>query len=132
MPDNTPTVVLDDETAAALTLFNTYVTADRERQQHERRLKKAEKAKNDAAAEVRRLERSRGSTEASAAAEAAYRDATEAWKRLRDGADPRDARREPTTDTETETTTDTDTDTDTTTDPDTEAETEGETEATDA
>ena len=37
--------VLDDETAAALTLYNTYLVADREQQAHERALKKAEKAK---------------------------------------------------------------------------------------
>ena len=46
---------LDDETAAALTLFNTYLVAHREQQAHERALKKAEKAKDEAAAAVRKL-----------------------------------------------------------------------------
>ena len=44
---------LDDETTAALTLFNEYVDADRERTRREKRVKKAERAKDEAAAAVR-------------------------------------------------------------------------------
>ena len=76
---------LDDETAAALTRFNAYVEADRERQQREKALAKAERAKDEAAAAVRNLDSSRASAEEKAAAEAAYREAADALKRLRDG-----------------------------------------------
>ena len=64
---------LDDETAAALTLFNTYLVAHREQQAHERALKKAEKAKDEAAAAVRKLNDKKASSSETAAAEAAYR-----------------------------------------------------------
>lgn len=76
---------LDDETAAALTRFNAYVEADRERQQREKALAKAERVKDEAAAAVRNLDSSRASAEEKAAAEAAYREAADALKRLRDG-----------------------------------------------
>lgn len=78
---------LDDETTAALTLFNEYVDADRERSRREKRIKKAERAKDEAAARVKKLNE-RGSAEEKAAAEAAYREASEAWKRIRDGEEP--------------------------------------------
>ena len=76
---------VDEETAAALTLFNAYLTADREQQAHERALKKAEKAKDEAAAAVRKLNDKKASSSETAAAEAAYREAAEALRRLRDG-----------------------------------------------
>ena len=76
---------LDEETAAALTLFNTYLVADREQQAHERALRKAEKAKDDAAAAVRKLNDRKASASETAGAEAKYRDAVEALQRLRDG-----------------------------------------------
>ena len=76
---------LDDETAAALTLFNTYLVADREQQAHERALKKAGKAKDEAAAAVRKLNDRKASSSETTAAEAAYREAAEALRRLRDG-----------------------------------------------
>ena len=84
---------LDDETAAALTLFNTYLVAHREQQAHERALKKAEKAKDEAAAAVRKLNDKKASSSETAAAEAAYREAADALRRLRDGdqAAPQDA-----------------------------------------
>lgn len=78
---------LDDETSAALTLFNEYVDADRERTRREKRIKKAERAKDEAAARVKKLAE-RGSAEEKAEAEAAYREASEAWKRVRDGEEP--------------------------------------------
>ncbi len=78
---------LDDETSAALTLFNEYVDANRERTRREKRITKAERAKNDAAALVKKLA-SGGSAEQKAEAEAAYREASEAWKRIRDGQEP--------------------------------------------
>ncbi len=78
---------LDDETSAALTLFNEYVDANRERTRREKRIKKAERAKDDAAALVKKLA-SGGSAEQKAEAEAAYREASEAWKRIRDGHEP--------------------------------------------
>lgn len=78
---------LDDETSAALTLFNEYVDADRERTRREKRIKKAERAKDEAAARVKNLS-SGGSAEEKAEAEAAYREASEAWKKIRDGEEP--------------------------------------------
>ena len=76
---------LDDETAAALTRFNAYVEADRERQRREKALAKAERVKDEAAAAVRNLNSSRASADEKAAAETAYREAADALKRLRDG-----------------------------------------------
>ena len=78
---------LDDETTAALTLFNEYVDADRERTRREKRVKKAERAKDEAAAAVRKAGE-RGTPEEKAAAEAAYREAQDAYKRIRDGEEP--------------------------------------------
>ena len=78
---------LDDETTAALTLFNEYVDADRERTRREKRVKKAERAKDEAAAAVRKAGE-RGTPEEKAAAEAAYRDAQDAYKRIRAGEEP--------------------------------------------
>ena len=76
---------LDDETAAALTRFNAYVEADRERRRHEQALAKAERVKDEAAAAVRNLNSGQASADEKAAAEAAYREAADALKRLRDG-----------------------------------------------
>lgn len=90
---------LDDETSAALTLFNEYVDANRERTRREKRIKKAERAKDDAAALVKKLA-SGGSAERKAEAEAAYREASEAWKRIRDGHEP-EAKAEPEAEVET-------------------------------
>ena len=78
---------LDDETTAALTLFNEYVAADRERTQREKRLKKAERAKDDAAALVKKLSKG-GSSKERSEAEAAYIAAAEKWTALRDGKEP--------------------------------------------
>ena len=99
---------LDDETTAALTLFNEYMAADRERIQREKRLKKAERAKDDAATLVKKLSKG-GSSKERNEAEAAYLAAAEKWTALRDGkeppADPRDKTKpeaEPKTEAETE------------------------------
>lgn len=75
---------LDDETTAALTLFNEYVDADRERTRREKRIKKAERAKDEAAAAVRNAK----GAEQTAAAEAAYREAQDTFRKLRDGEEP--------------------------------------------
>ncbi|MEQ8841962.1 MAG: hypothetical protein RIB98_13355 [Acidimicrobiales bacterium] len=90
MPESETAPKLDDETTAALTLFNEYVQADRERTQREKRIKKAERAKDDAAAVVKKLG-DRGSAEEKAEAEKAYRDAADRWKKLRDGEEPDEA-----------------------------------------
>ena len=81
---------LDDETTAALTLFNEYVDADRERTRRDKRVKKAERAKDEAAAAVRKANES-GSAEEKAAAEVAYREAQDAFKKIRDGEEPEEA-----------------------------------------
>ena len=80
--------ILDDETAAALTLYNTYLVADREQQAHERAIKKAEKAKDEAAAAVRKLNDRKAPAARTAEAEATYREAVEALRRLREGDAP--------------------------------------------
>ncbi|GJM38271.1 MAG: hypothetical protein DHS20C19_16380 [Acidimicrobiales bacterium] len=87
MPDTDSAPKLDDETTAALTLYNEYVEADRERTQREKRVKKAERAKDEAAAVVKKVSE-RGSAEEKAEAETAYREATDKWKKLRDGEEP--------------------------------------------
>ena len=98
MPDTVtkpaPSPPLDDETAAALTLYNTYLVADRERQAHERALRKAEKAKDDAAATVRKLNDRKAPTAETAEAEAKYRETVETLRRLRYGDAPADAKPE--------------------------------------
>ena len=76
---------LDDETSAALTLFNAYLVADREQQAHERALRKAEKAKDEAAAAIRKLNDRKAPAAETAEAEAKYREAAEALQRLRGG-----------------------------------------------
>ncbi len=76
---------LDGETAAALTLYNTYLIADREQQAHERALRKAEKAKDEAAAAVRKLHDRKAPAAETATAETKYREAVEALQKLRDG-----------------------------------------------
>ena len=79
-----PVPALDEETAAALTLYNTYLVADREQQAHERAVRKAEKAKDEAAAAVRKLNDRKAPAAEAAAAEANYRESVEALRRLRD------------------------------------------------
>jgi small subunit ribosomal protein S16 len=87
MPDSDTAPALDDETTAALTLFNEYVEADRERTQREKKIKKAERTKDDAAAALKKLS-DRASAEDKAEAEEAYRVAADRWKKLRGGEDP--------------------------------------------
>ncbi len=87
MPDSDAASVLDDETTAALTLYNEYVDADRERTRREKRIRKAERAKDDAAATVKRLA-DKGSADEKTEAEKAYREANDAWRKLRDGEEP--------------------------------------------
>lgn len=90
MAETTTAPALDDETHAALTLYNEYVKADRERSQREKRVKKAERTKEEAAALVKKLSES-GSAEEKAAADAAYREANDAWRKQRDGEEPEPA-----------------------------------------
>ena len=77
MAETTTAPALDDETHAALTLYNEYVKADRERSQREKRVKKAERTKEEAAALVKKLSAS-GSAEEKAAADAGAAAATAA------------------------------------------------------
>ena len=94
MAETNTAPALDDETNAALTLYNEYVKADRERTQREKRVKKAERAKEEAAAVVKKLSES-GSAEEKAAADAAYREANDTWRKLRDGEEPEPKAEEP-------------------------------------
>ena len=84
-PARGATQTLDDETAAALTLYNTYLIADREQREHERAVRKAEKAKDEAAAAIRKLNERKASAAETAEAEAAYRETLAALQSLRDG-----------------------------------------------
>ncbi len=84
-PTGTVAPTLDEETAAALTLYNTYLVADRAQQAHERALRKAERAKDEAAAAVRELNESKAPAAETAKAETKYREAVEALRHLRDG-----------------------------------------------
>ena len=84
-PASVPSPALDEETAAALTLYNTYLVADREQQAHERAVRKAEKAKDDAAAALRKLNDRTAPAAQTSEAEAKYREAVDALRRLRDG-----------------------------------------------
>jgi len=74
---------LDKETANALTLFNTYLEADREHRKTQRAISKVERSRADAAAKVRRLSHPKASAEELATAEAAYREAVETLNRLK-------------------------------------------------
>ena len=80
-----PSPALDEETAAALTLYNTYLVADREQQAHERAVRKAEKVKDDAAAALRKLNDRKAPAAQTSEAEAKYREAVDALRHLRDG-----------------------------------------------
>lgn len=84
------TTPIDADTEAALTLFNEYVDADRERTRREKQVNKAERAKDEAATRVRQANDG-GSAEERAAAETAYREAQEALKAIREGRDPEPA-----------------------------------------
>lgn len=80
-------LTIDDDTAKALALFNTRLAAQAAQEKADRRVQKAGKAKDDAAAKVRALEAdTKASAEARAEAAAAYRAAIEAWERARRGA----------------------------------------------
>lgn len=80
--NNLSTPPLDEETVAALTLFNTYMKADRERTQHKQKIRKAENLKKNIAAKIRKLQENKGSTEELEKAKTAYREAVEDLNRL--------------------------------------------------
>ncbi len=75
--------MIDEETAAALTLYNTYLVADREQRAHEQAIRKAERVKSEAAATVRKLNNRKTSSADLTAAETKYREAVEALNQLR-------------------------------------------------
>ena len=75
--------MIDEETAAALTLYNTYLVADREQRAHEQAIRKAERVKSEAATTVRKLNNRKTSSADLTAAETKYREAVEALNQLR-------------------------------------------------
>jgi hypothetical protein len=77
-------VDMDDETRISLLLFNQHLDLEVNKEQETRKLKKAERAKDEAAAAVRKL-KDGGDAEAVAGAEAAYRQALEQLQRLQRG-----------------------------------------------
>jgi hypothetical protein len=79
-------ITVDEATANALALFNARLAAQAENERAERRVQKAAKAKDDAAARVRALEAdTKATAEQRAEAAAGYRRAVEAWERAKSG-----------------------------------------------
>ena len=81
-------VQIDDDTKQALLLFNRRAAAAEAEALAAKRLVKATKAKDDAAEALKVARDSGGGAEVVAEAEAEWRQAVEAWQRLRDGEDP--------------------------------------------
>lgn len=83
-------ITVDAATNDALLLFNARLAAQAENEKAERRVQKAARTKDDAAARVRALENDTTATAAERTeAAAAYRAAVEAWERAKRGeADP--------------------------------------------
>ena len=78
-------VKIDDDTQKALLLFNRRTEAAEAAKAAERNLAKAVKAKDEAAAALKRAQDSGGGAESVAEAEAEWRTAVDAWQRARDG-----------------------------------------------
>ena len=79
-------LVLDKATEEALHLYNARLAAQAENERAERRVQKAAKTKDDAAATVRSLENNpKATAEQRTEATAAYRGAVEAWERAKTG-----------------------------------------------
>ena len=76
-------VDIDEDTQKALMLFNRRDEAEKQAATVAKRLAKAERAKDEAAEAVKRLQGSGGETLAEA--EAAWREALETWQNIRDG-----------------------------------------------
>jgi len=81
-------VKIDDDTQKALLLFNRRTEAAEAAKAAERNLAKAVKAKDEAAAALKRAQDSGGGAESVAEAEAEWRTAVDAWQRVRDGEEP--------------------------------------------
>ena len=85
-PQLTGPVQLDDETRNALILFNARLVAQEESEREKRRVEKAAKAKDDAAAKVRELENNpKATAEQKAEAQAAYLASLDALNRAKSG-----------------------------------------------
>ena len=76
-------VDIDEDTQKALMLFNRRDEAEKQAAAAAKRLAKAERAKDEAAEAVKRLQGSGGETLAES--EAAWREALETWQNIRDG-----------------------------------------------
>lgn len=82
----TGTIDVDDETAKALALFNQRLAAQAEAERAQKRIDRAARAKDAAAARVRALENDPKATlEQRNEAATAYRAALEAWERAKKG-----------------------------------------------
>jgi hypothetical protein len=76
----------DDEMRKALALFNAHLASEAEQQRQAKRVERATRAKDQAAARVRALDADTHATaEQRAEAAVAYRDALAAWERARNG-----------------------------------------------
>lgn len=82
----TGTIDVDAETAKALALFNQRLAAQAEAERAQKRIERAARAKDAAAARVRALENdTKATVEQRNEAAAAYRAALEAWERAKKG-----------------------------------------------
>ena len=91
-PQLTGPIQLDDETRNALILFNARLVAQDELEREKRRVDKAAKAKDEAAAKVRQLENDPSATaEQRSAAQAGYLAALDALNRAKSGEAPAEA-----------------------------------------
>lgn len=79
---------LDDETRAALALFNQHLAAEEEAEKATRAVRRAEQHKDEAAARLRNLKQADAPAAEVAEAEAAYRAALARLQTIRDGGDP--------------------------------------------
>ncbi len=78
-------IQVDDETRAALLLFNERVEASAAKERGAKRVAKAERLKDEAAATVRKLsDNPNASAEDKATAETAYKEALESYNTIRD------------------------------------------------
>ena len=94
-PQLTGPVQLDDDTRNALILFNARLVAQEELEREKRRVDKASKAKDEAAATVRRLESDpKATAEQKSEAQAAYLASLDALNRAKAGEPAADAERE--------------------------------------
>jgi hypothetical protein len=86
---------LDDETRAALFLFNAHLAAEAEAEKAGRAVRRVEQQKDEAAARLRNLKQAGAPAAEITAAESDYRAAVERLQAVREGREPETAQTEP-------------------------------------